>query len=112
MGIELTPKTIDGGYDIYAVANLMPSDIDTVFLVECKRYQPENKIGVEIVRSVYGAKSEFQGAHAILATTSFFTRPAKKFKSSRYDLHFKDYNGVLEWLEQYKPNPYGTINLS
>jgi hypothetical protein len=45
----------------------------------------------------------------MLATTSFFTQGAKQFKSSRYNLELRDYNGILEWLEAYRPNPTGTL---
>lgn len=107
--VELTSETNDGGYDIFAVAKDIVSGVNVAFLVECKKYQPENKVGVEIVRALYGTKSSFPGAHAILATTSFFTRGAQKFKASRYDLHLRDFEGILKWLDEYHPNSEGTL---
>lgn len=109
--VALTPKTNDGGYDIFAVAKNIAPGVNAAWIVECKRYARELKVGVEIVRALYGAKSSLDGVNAMLATTSYFTRGARQFKSSRYNLELRDYADVVEWLEAYSPNPNGTIHI-
>ena len=74
-------------------------------------YAPENKVGVNIVRALYGVKSNRKVANALLATSSYYTKGAKDFKASRYDIEMKDYNDILEWIKQYKPNPDGKLYL-
>ncbi|HEX8198075.1 MAG TPA: restriction endonuclease [Pyrinomonadaceae bacterium] len=52
--VELTPKIKDGGYDIFAISKNVAPGINSAWIIECKRYSPENKVGVEIVRALYG----------------------------------------------------------
>jgi HJR/Mrr/RecB family endonuclease len=109
--VELTTATQDGGYDLLAVSRETAPGIRTPWIIECKRYQPANRVGIDIVRALYGVKSSLPGVQALLATTSFFTRGAKEFKASRYDLHLRDYHGVVEWLRAYTPSADGTYLL-
>ena len=44
---RLTPQTRDGGKDIIATKSVLGRPV--MFLIECKRYNEMNKIGVEIV---------------------------------------------------------------
>jgi uncharacterized protein YjbI with pentapeptide repeats len=99
--IELTPATKDGGYDIFAVSKDV-SGLRSHWIIECKKYAAQNKVGVEIVRQLYGVKSDLKVANALLATTSTFTKGAQEFKASRYDLELRDYNGILEWVQSYR----------
>lgn len=107
--VELTPSTKDGGYDIYAITKNIEPGVETSWIIECKKYAPENKVGVDIVRALYGIKSNLKIANALLATTSYFTKGAKAFKASRYDVELKDYYNILEWINQYRPNPNGKL---
>src|SRR5215216_6384221 len=50
--VALTPASGDGGFDIYAARKDGLGQF--LYLVECKRYVPPNKVGVEVVRSLYG----------------------------------------------------------
>jgi Restriction endonuclease len=107
--VDLTPATRDGGYDIFAVRRDL-AGIPYNYIVECKRFAPHRKIGVGLIRELYGAQAALEkGANLLLATTSFFTRGAKKFESSRYDLTLRDYEGILEWINAYKPHPGGRL---
>ena len=45
----------------------------------------------------------------MLATTSHFTRGVMEYKASRYDLELKDDEGILEWINAYRPNPEGRL---
>jgi HJR/Mrr/RecB family endonuclease len=101
--VELTPQIRDGGYDIFAVSQDAAGP-ETAWIVECKKYAADRKVGVEIVRSLYGVKSALPGVNAMVATTSTFTRGARDFKSSRWDLDLRDYQNLVEWLRKYRAN--------
>ena len=45
----------------------------------------------------------------MLATTSHFTAGVHKLKASSYDLELKDYEGILEWINEYQPHPDGKL---
>lgn len=107
--VQLTPAIKDGGYDIFAISKDIEADVETSWIIECKKYAPKNKVGVDIVRALYGIKSNLKVANALLATTSYFTKGAKAFKASRYDVELKDYHNILEWINQYRPNPNGKL---
>jgi hypothetical protein len=95
--VELTARTKDGGRDIIAVRK---AEAETRFLIECKRYSPENKVGVSLVRALYGVKVDEKATKAILATTSTFTTGAKRFfDAHRWELERRDHQGVLDWLK-------------
>jgi hypothetical protein len=46
----------------------------------------------------------------LLATTSYFSLEVQKYKASRYDLALRDYEGIVEWLNTYRPNPGGRLS--
>jgi Restriction endonuclease/Pentapeptide repeats (8 copies) len=106
--VELTPATRDGGFDLFAISRDI-SGLRSSWIVECKKYSPENKVGVDIVRSVYGIQTDKRIANVLLATTSFFTDDAKRFKAERYDLELRDYDGIVEWLGTYLPRREGGL---
>lgn len=107
--VQLTPPIKDGGYDIFAISKDIQADVETSWIIECKKYAPQNKVEVDIVRALYGVKSDLKVANALLATTSYFTKGVKDFKASRYDIELKDYYNILEWINQYRPNPDGKL---
>lgn len=102
--VELTPETRDGGYDLFAICKDI-SGLKSKWIIECKKYAENRKVGVDIIRSLYGVKKTQHGANALLATTSFFSNEAVKYKSSRYDLQLRDFDGVMEWIKNYKAAP-------
>ncbi|MBA7631880.1 hypothetical protein ES703_39417 [subsurface metagenome] len=106
--VILTPATKDGGYDLFAVSKDI-AGVETSWIIECKKYSPSNKVGVDIVRALYGVKYDLKVANAMLATTSWFTEGVRAFKASRYDLELRDYQGIVEWLNQYRPHPDGRL---
>lgn len=107
--VSLTPTVKDGGYDIFAISKDVQTGAKASWIIECKKYAPENKVGVDIVRSLFGVKYLVGTTNAMLATTSFFTKGAKDIKASRYDVELKDYTAILEWINQYRPNPNGKL---
>jgi HJR/Mrr/RecB family endonuclease len=106
--VQLTPPTKDGGYDIFAISKDL-AGVKTSWIIECKKYSEDHKVGVEIARSLYGVKLDLRVANAMLATTSHFTKGVQAFKSSRYDFEVRDYEGVLEWINSYHPHPEGRL---
>jgi hypothetical protein len=98
--VELTRASRDGGYDI--LAKLHNPATSFIALVECKKYSPENRVGVEIVRGLYGV-TEMKGANqGLVVTSSFFTRGAVE-ETARIGskLGLKDYDALTMWLQAY-----------
>ncbi len=97
--VTLTPASGDGGFDVFAAKNDALGSF--LFLVECKRYLPPNKVGVDIVRSLYGVVQSRKATAGIIATTSFFTSGANEFqKENKHQLHLRDYLALQEWLQK------------
>jgi restriction endonuclease Mrr len=96
--VELTKRTRDGGYDIAAIKQ---AEVSSRFLIECKRYAPDNHIGVSLVRELYAVKLHQKATKGILATTSHFTGPAEEFIEDHYwELEGRDGDGVMNWVKQ------------
>lgn len=105
--IQLTPAVKDGGYDIFGVVKDI-SGVTSTWIIECKKYSLDRKVGVEIVRSLYGAAAlSARNAGLMLATTSTFTRGAKKYASSMYNFDLRDRQNVLDWVGKYAPRDDG-----
>ncbi len=100
LDIQLTKATRDGGTDIIAsVKNALTS---LLILVECKRYAPENKVGVDIIRNVAGVHTLKNPAKSIIVTTSTFTKDAKEIaKELETRIDLKDYEDLKIWLNKY-----------
>lgn len=99
--IELTKKTRDGGVDIFATQKTGIGE--SLLVVDCKRYAPHKHIGVGVVRSLYGVTEQLNATMGIVATTSFFSKPAIEFKDQlKYKISLKDYNDIIDWLLNYK----------
>ena len=107
--VQLTPATRDGGYDMFAISRDDRADVETSWIIECKKYAPERKVGIDVVRALYGVKIKLEVANMMLATTSHFTSGVQQLKASQYDLELKDYEGMLEWINEYRPNPDGKL---
>ena len=99
--VELTKQTRDNGFDILALKyldNLSPIK----YLVECKRYNPARKIGVEIIRSFKEVLQTEQANKGLIVTTSYFSIDAiKKQKETPYLLDYKDKDELINWVNQY-----------
>jgi len=98
--VELTQKTRDGGRDIIAIKNAETID---KYLIECKRPDVGNIIGIKPVRELFGVKQDEKATKAILATTSYFSKDAHQFfERNKWELEPKDFNGIMDWINQYK----------
>ena len=90
--VELTPAFNDGGFDIRAVRKTEVG-IGLCF-IECKRYSSK-KVGVEIVRKLYGVVESEGATSGLVVTTSFFTRGAFDFRDrNRYRLDFNSCRNI------------------
>ena len=94
--IELTPLARDGGRDVFAIQRSL--GVLTRWLVECKRYAAAHKVGVELVRQLYGVLMNEQANKALLVTTSSFTAGAREFANRHpWSLTLRDGPAVLGW---------------
>jgi HJR/Mrr/RecB family endonuclease len=108
--VQLTPPTKDGGYDIFAVSKDI-SGVRTSWIVECKKYKLERRVGVDTVRALYGASGALTRGNVamMLATTSSFTTGAKRYAAGQYNFDLRDYRDVVEWINEYRPHPDGKL---
>ena len=98
--VELTKATRDGGRDI--IAYIKNSVCSYLTHIECKRYAPENKVGVGIIREVMGVHQLRQATKSIIITTGFFSKDAvKEAKMAENHLDLKDFNDLKYWLQKY-----------
>lgn len=98
--VTLTQATRDGGTDI--IAMIKSSIASFLIFVECKRYSPEHKVNVGIIREVAGVHSLKEPAKSIIVTTSTFTKDAIKEASLHKEkIELKDYLNLKEWLSKY-----------
>ena len=105
--VDFTARTRDGGFDIIAIRRNFPTDLRV--LVEAKRYAPNNPVGVQIVRSLYGTRIIQRASQVVLVTSSFVTKYAKReFENAiPWELDFIERDKILEWCQAYK---IGSIN--
>lgn len=99
--VTKTPKVKDGGFDLMLVRKGDAGDLMT--LVECKRYAENNRVGVEIVRGLYGVVEANKASTGLIATTSFFTKGAVQFREQvPYRMKLADFNAMRNFLAPYK----------
>ncbi|MFL6604463.1 MAG: restriction endonuclease [Steroidobacteraceae bacterium] len=102
--VEITRATRDGGKDLLAY---LVTELGTLLcLVEAKKYRRDRKVGVELVRSLYGALNDADANQAMLITTSSFSKDAKEFQHRhKYRIALRDYADLARWIAQYKTRP-------
>jgi len=95
--VDVTRRSRDGGVDMWIAENRSIGSFR--YLVECKKYLPENKVGVKIVREVFGTLQASRATAGLIVTTSYFTRDAKEFAEQvRYQMSLRDYVDIRKWL--------------
>jgi restriction system protein len=104
--VEITKATRDGGKDILAY---MRTGIGKFLcLVEAKKYRRDRKVGVELVRTLYGTLCDYQANSAMLVTTSSFSGDARAFqRKHEYQLSLQEYGDVVQWIQAYKQRSAG-----
>jgi len=97
---ELTAKTRDGGRDIIAVGNRQ--QIATKYLIECKRPDPGNPVGVGLVRQLLGVVEDEKATKGLLVSTTYFSPDAKAFEErNEWRLQLNDFEHIAAWITQY-----------
>lgn len=100
LDVQLTKATRDGGSDI--IASIKNSLTSILILVECKRYTPDNKVSVGIIREVAGVHTFRKPEKSIIVTTSTFTKSAiKEAELLNGKMELKDYDNLKDWLSIY-----------
>lgn len=95
--VELTPATRDGGKDIYAARK---DDLGSfLYIVECKKYKPTYKVGVNVLRDLYGVLSKEKATYGVAVTTSYFSKPAQDFQQElQFQMSLQDFDSIKQWL--------------
>ena len=102
--VNLTKQSREGGFDIFAIST-DKADIKTAWIIECKNYKKEHKVGVEQVRQLDYIKTTLNIPNAILATTSSFSTGALQIANSRYDITLIDSSDIIQRVNRYVPPP-------
>lgn len=98
--VELTQATRDGGRDI--IASIKTEIWNFLAHIECKKNNPDNKVGVRIIREVVGVHHLRKATKSMIVTTSFFSKDAEKeAKLAENILDLKNYNHLKDWLKDY-----------
>jgi restriction system protein len=98
-GVQLTPASKDGGRDILAIMATPAGR--TLTLVECKRYAPHRKVGVEQVERFMWVVHKDRASCGLYVTTSSFTSGVQRMqKEYAWLLLLRDFSGLHEWLRQ------------
>lgn len=96
--VHLTKQTRDGGIDVIAFEDNRYTK--NHYIIECKHYVPPRKVGVEVVRCLYGTKMHQQATKAFLVTSSYFSKEALLFaKQHAWELDLKDFDAIKAWLQ-------------
>lgn len=99
--VQLTKKTRDGGKDLIVTKSFMGTPI--VMIVECKRYDSQNKVSINVVRSLLGVHQDDKVNKAMVVTTSFFTKDAISFAERQGTMmELADFNVIMNWINKYK----------
>ena len=96
--IKSTKVTGDGGIDLVAY-NPQPVT-GGKYIIQCKRYFPNNNVGVVPVRDLFGVVHAENANKGILITTSAFTSQAKDFAEGK-PLELIDGEKLKTLLEQH-----------
>lgn len=102
--VEITPKTRDGGKDIFVAKQGLASFL---FYVECKKYAPNKPVGIDVIQRLYGVISAEKANGGFIATTSYFTKPAEDYIKEynlEHQLTLQDYNTISDILKSLQHN--------
>jgi hypothetical protein len=97
--VEQMGYTKDEGIDILALRRVSPG-VKFTMMVQCKRNNEERKVGVSVVKNVWATKWEKGIHHAMIATTSFFTKGAIS-KADIWNMDLRDHNAIIELCNNY-----------
>jgi len=99
--VERTQVSRDGGKDIIIRKPEILGDF--IYYVECKRHSIKRPIGVGILRNLITVVNTDSVNGGILATTSYFTRDAKKYIDENkygYQIQMHDFDTIRSLLNK------------
>lgn len=99
--VKLTPETRDGGKDLIITEHGIFGDF--MYYVECKHYKASNHVGIGFVHKLNGVVNGDKVNGGILATTSFFSKPAREFvldNNLNFQIKLQDYNDIQKLLKE------------
>lgn len=99
--VTRTQATRDGGKDI--IIRRTDTLGDFIYYVECKKYAAQRPVGVGIIRNLLATVNTDRVNGGILATTSFFTKPARRFVLDNqwsFQIQMHDYDKIKSLLKQ------------
>lgn len=109
--VEWTGRNRKTAGDVHAFKTDVGLGLFNNYLVECKRYGLDKPVGIEIARALYGAKHDEGFANALLVTTSRFQSGVEQFAIRHWDFQTKDFDGLVEWLNRYRPMAGGRLHM-
>lgn len=97
--VNLTKQTRDGGKDIFVAQKSSLGNF--LYYVECKQYAPDNPVGVNLVRELFGTISADRATAGLLVTSSYFTKDAINFTQNlQHQLSLKGYLELKKWIAE------------
>ena len=99
--VRLTPQSRDHSRDILAAIDTPLGPILT--LVECKRYQRDNRIGPDIVeRFLFTIRERDRANLGVIVSTGLFTSGARRLEDDYcWLLKLSDFEDLQEWIGKY-----------
>jgi restriction endonuclease Mrr len=97
--VRLGPGSKDHGVDVaaYRESELGPE----LVLVQCKRYDFENKVGEPVVKQLYADVTTTGASRGLLVTTSAFTSDALRYiEQIRYRVIGADFETLRQWFNR------------
>ncbi len=91
---HVTPKTNDGGYDIYIQKG------GETGIVECKCYSKNHKVGRPEIQKLVGANVVVQAKNLLFVTTSDFT-PEARLYAGKSDVTLISGQSLIKMLQEY-----------
>ena len=92
--VKQTPYTNDGGKDAYV------SKDGVTFLVECKRYAADARIGRPMLQKLYAAMNEEHIKKGIFITTASYTKDALEY-GKKYNIQTINGDELVNLIHQY-----------
>ena len=100
--VTLVPQGRDTGVDIFAARKVELGSF--LYLVQCKKYDPGHRVGLQVVDRLYGRVAADQATAGVVATTSHFTKYAKDFAETvAFQMSLKDFDSLCDWLQIWRP---------
>jgi cold shock CspA family protein len=92
----------DGGVDIVAVRRDV-GGFQVRYAIQCKRYAADRRITADPIRALAGVLDRFHAHIGVVATTSYFTTPAREeVEGHLWKINLRDYENIVAALKRWK----------